>query len=84
MTDSAQDYTYEVTGIDSSGLATITMTSYDSLEYFTGMRVNASTTDSDVVRFVESRIENALEKWADQRATPSITVGSETSLRQRV
>jgi len=84
MTDSAQDYTYEVTGIDSSGLATITMTSYDSLEYFTGMRVNASTTDSDVVKFVESRIENALEKWADQRATPSITVGSETSLRHRI
>jgi hypothetical protein len=59
------------------------MTSYDSLEYFTGMKVNASTTDSDVVRFVESRVENALEKWADQRATPSITVGSETSLRYR-
>ena len=82
MTDSAQDYTYEVTRIDSSGLATITMTSYDSLEYFTGMRVNASTTDSDVVRFVESRVENALEKWADQRATPSITIGS-AALRYR-
>ena len=82
MTDSAQDYTYEVTRIDSSGLATITMTSYDSLEYFTGMRVNASTTDSDVVRFVESRVENALEKWADQRATPSITIGS-VALRYR-
>jgi hypothetical protein len=76
MTDSAQDYTYEVTRIDSSGLATITMTSYDSLEYFTGMKVNASTTDSDVVKFVESRVENALEKWADQRATPTITIGS--------
>ena len=82
MTDSAQDYTYEVTRIDSSGLATITMTSYDSLEYFTGMKVNASTTDSDVVKFVESRVENALEKWADQRATPSITIGS-AALRYR-
>jgi len=83
MTDSAQDYTYEVTGIDSSGLATITMTSYDSLEYFTGLRVNASTTDSDIIRFVEGRVENALEKWADQRSTPSITVGSATDLRYR-
>ena len=84
MTDSAQDYTYEVTGIDSSGLATITMTSYDSLQYFTGMRVNTSTTDSDVVEFVESRIVDAMSKWASRRATPSITVGSETSLRHRI
>ena len=84
MTDSAQNYSYEVTSIDSSGLATITMTSFDSLQYFTGMRVDASTTDSDVTTFVETRVQDALDKWSDQRATPSITVGSETSLRYRI
>ena len=83
MTDSAQNYTYEVTNVDSSGIATITMTSYDSLQYFTGMRVHAGTSDSDVVEFVESRVEDALSKWADQRATPTITIGSETTLRYR-
>ena len=84
MTDSAQNYSYEVTNVDSNGLATITMTSYDSLQYFTGMRVDASTTDSDVTVFVETRVADALAKWSDQRATPSITVGSETSLRYRI
>ena len=84
MTDSAQNYSYEVTRIDSSGLATITMTSFDSLQYFTGMKVDASTTDSDVTAFVETRVQDALDKWSDQRATPSITVGSETSLRYRI
>jgi hypothetical protein len=83
MADSAQDYTYEVTNIDSSNLATITMTSYDSLQYFTGMRVDASTTDSDVSRFVVGKISDALAKWSDQRATSSITVGSATSMRYR-
>lgn len=83
MTDSAQDYTYEVTSVDSSGIAAITMTSYDSLQYFTGMRVHASTTDSDVVTFVKSRVDDALSKWASARAPTTITVGSETSLRYR-
>ena len=84
MTDSAQNYSYEVTNVDSNGLATITMTSYDSLQYFTGMRVDASTTDSDVTAFVETRVLDAISKWASDRETPSITVGSETSLRHRI
>lgn len=83
MTDSAQNYTYEVTAVDSSGIAAITLTSYDSLQYFTGMRIHEGTVDSDVTVFVKSRVEDALSKWADRRATPTITVGSETTLRYR-
>ena len=47
-------------------------------------KVDASTTDSDVTTFVETRLADALSKWSDERATPSITVGSATTLRYRV
>ena len=83
MSDSAQDYTYEVTSINSNGLATIKMTSFDSLQYYTFMKVNASTTDSDVAAEVEGRIYAALADWENQRSTPSITVGSVVSTRHK-
>ena len=83
MTDSAQNYTYCVTSVDSSGIAAITLTSHDSLQYFTGMRVHEGTTDADVVTFIKTREEDALSKWADKRATPTITVGTDYTLRYR-
>ena len=77
MTDSAQDYTYEVLGVDSSGEATIQLTSYDSLQYTVWYQLVAGDSDGTIGEVVKSRASLAVMKWAEEReATPSITIGT--------
>jgi len=84
MTDSAQDYTYEVTGVDSSGLATITMTSYDSLQHLAFYQLRPGDSDGTIAEFAKGRADYAILKWSQEReVTPSITIGTPVTARYK-
>ena len=84
MTDSAQDYTYEVLGVDSSGEATIQLTSYDSLQHTMWYQLSPGDSDGTIADVVKSRASFAVMKWAEEReATPSITIGTPVSTRYK-
>ena len=84
MTDSAQDYTYEVTGVDSSGLATITMTSYDSLQHLAFYQLRPGDSDGTIAEYAKGRADYAIVKWSQEReAIPSITIGTPVTARYK-
>lgn len=85
MTDSAQDYTYEVLGIDSSGEAMIQMTSFDSLQYFFWYQLETGDSDGTIASLVKGQEQSAIFEWGQQReTTPTITIGSSTTNRYKV
>ena len=84
MTDSAQDYTYEVLGVDSSGEATIQLTSYDSLQHTIWYQLSPGDSDGTIADVVKSSAGLAVIKWAEEReVTPSITIGTPVSTRYK-
>ena len=84
MTDSAQDYTYEVLGVDSSGEATIQLTSYDSLQHFVWYQLSPGDSDGTIADVVKQNGAFAVMKWSEEReATPSITIGTPVSTRYK-
>ena len=84
MTDSAQDYTYEVLGVDSSGEATIQLTSYDSLQHTIWYQLSPGDSDGTIADVVKSSAGRAVIKWAEEReVTPSITIGTPVSTRYK-
>lgn len=85
MTDSAQDYTYEVLGIDSSGEAMIQMTSFDSLQYHFWYQLETGDSDGTIASLVKGQEQSAIFEWGQQReTTPTITIGSSTTNRYKV
>ena len=84
MTDSAQDYTYEVSSVDSSGQATIRLTSYDSLQHLAFYQLRPGDSDGTIAEFVKERADYAIMKWSEEReAVPSITIGTPVSARYK-
>ena len=85
MTDSAQDYTYEVLAVDSSGEAMIQMTSFDSLQHTFWYQLQSGDSDGTIASLVKNNEPIALLRWGDQReTTPTITIGSRASARYKV
>jgi len=91
MSDSAQDYTYEVLGVDSSGEATIQLTSYDSLQHTVWYQVSSDDSDGSIADVVKQNLDFAVLKWSEERETertmdidpPSITVGNPVYARYK-
>ena len=84
MTDSAQDYTYEVLAVDSSGEAMIQLTSFDSLQHTMWYQLSPGDSDGTIADVVKDRASFAVMKWAEEReATPSITIGTPVSTRYK-
>ena len=85
MTDSAQDYTYQVLSVDSSGTAMIQMTSYDSLQYHFWYELEAGDSDGTIANLVKGEENNALFRWSEERQVgPSITIGTPVTERYKV
>jgi len=77
MPDSAQDYTYEVLGVDSSYEVTIQVTSYDSLQSYLFYRAENGDSDGTITNFVANNIGRVLLDWGDQRqSAPTFTIGT--------
>ena len=84
MTDSSQDYTHEVLSVDSSGQATIQLTSYDSLQHLAFYQLRPGDSDGTIAEFVKERADYAIMKWSEEReAVPSITIGTPVSARYK-
>ncbi len=84
MTDSAQDYTYQVLSVDSSGTAMIQMTSYDSLQHYFWHELESGDSDGTIVSLVKQQESTALFRWSEERqSAPSITIGSPVTGRYR-
>ena len=80
MPDIAEDYTYEVLGVDSSGEARIQLTSFDSLQQFVFYRLSPGDSDGTIADVVKQNGAFAMMKWAEEReATPTITIGTPVS-----
>lgn len=77
MTDSAQDYTYEILGVDSSYEVTIRVTSYDSLQSYLFYRAENGDSDGTITTFVANNITRVLLDWEEQRqSAPTFTIGT--------
>ena len=83
MTDSAQDYTYRVLAVDSGGLATIRVTSYDSLDMDWNLQLSSTDSDGTVSAFVDTIIGFTLEQWASERTPPTITLNTPVAGRYK-
>lgn len=84
MTDSAQDYTFEVLSVDSDYRATILVTSYDSLQSYLFYSAQSGDSDGTISTFVANSINRVLSDWASQRETePTLTVGTPVSARYK-
>ena len=85
MTDSAQDYTYEVLAIDSFGEAMIQVTSYDSLQSLLWYKVGSGDSDGTISDFVDQQFPSLISRWATLRDSGSgITIGTPVSTRYKV
>ena len=85
MTDSAQDYTYEVLAIDSFGEATIEVTSYDSIQSLLWYQVNSGDSDGTISDFVSQQFPSLLTRWATIRDSGTgITIGTPVSARYKI
>jgi len=83
MTDSAQDYTYRVLAVDSDGLATIRVTSFDSLDMDWSLQLSSTDSDGNVSAFVDTIIDVALAQWAAERTPPTITLDTPVARRYK-
>lgn len=85
MTDSAQDYTYEVLSIDSFGEAMIQVTSYDSLQSLLWYQIDGGDSDGTISDFVAKQFPSLLPRWAALRDSGSgITIGTPVAGRYKV
>jgi len=85
MTDSAQDYTYEVLAVDSGGEAMVQMTSFDSLHHTFWYQLVSGDSDGTIASLVKNTETTAVMKWRTQRESiPTVTIGSPISTRYKV
>ena len=84
MTDSAQDYSYQVLAVDSSGEVMIQLTSFDFLRHTMWYQLSPGDSDGTIADVVKDRASFAVMKWTEEReATPSITIGTRVSTRYK-
>ena len=83
MTYSAQDYSHKIVEIDALGMATIRLTSYDSLDVDWNLQLHPNDSDGSIVNFVESVVEQSIDIWDAARAIPTLTTDTVISDRYR-
>ena len=77
MSELAQDYTYRVLSVDSSGSSIIRITSYDSLDLDWDLQLRAGDSDGSIAAFVDTVIDHTIHHWAAQReAVPVVTINA--------
>jgi hypothetical protein len=84
MTDSAQDYTYEVLGMDSNYEVTIRVTSYDSLHGHLFYQAKNGDSDGTITTFVANNFGRVFLDWEEQRqSAPTFTIGTRVTNRYK-
>ena len=83
MTHTAQDYTHKVVEIDTLGLATIRLTSHDSLDVDWNLQLSPSDSDGSITTFVESVVEQSIDIWDAARAIPNLSLDNVIEDRYR-
>ena len=77
MSELAQDYTYRVLSVDSSGSSIIRITSYDSLDLDWDLQLRAGDSDGSIAAFVDTVIDHTIHHWAVEReAVPVVTINT--------